>query len=123
MLREIVESVLKAWGNEELGKQKKAFDRGGHLFHGGPQWRPLSPSTLREDTGSPLPLSDSGGLKRDSFISFAGTSLLIGNKNRLAAIHHTGTRTIPARPIVVVTQQDLNELKAELKRALEKVAI
>lgn len=112
--------VLRVWGSRELQHQRRAFDLGGHAFHGGVQWRPLSASSLANDVGPRTPLQDSGSLKRASFVRFAGTSMILGNSHPLAAIHHYGTSTIPARPIVVVTRLDIQDLKEQLKREIER---
>lgn len=110
----LIPVVLQRWGSKQLNLLRQAFAVGGHHLHGGERWRALSP-----DTGLRSPLTVTGSLRESLFVRVSGVQLLLGSGSRIAIYHQNGTRTIPKRPIVVITRQDLNELKQDLKRTLE----
>lgn len=108
-VRSIVETGLRRWGASQVALLKRAFDAGGHSFHGGPSWAP------REEATGPMLGGSGGSLAQALFVSFAGTKLLLGNRSPIASYHHYGTKELPARPIVVVTKADVQRLKTDLQ--------
>lgn len=112
---DIIPKVLTNWGRKQKNRLIRAFSVGGHQLHGGDSWVPLDPST-----GGGVPLSESGSLKRGTFYKVSGVSVIVGNSSRIAIYHQNGTRSIPKRPVVVVTKRDIAELKQDLKKAVEQ---
>lgn len=108
-VRSIAESALRQWGMAQVSLLRRAFDVGGHSFHGGPQWRP------RESASGPFLGGSGGSIAQAMFVQFAGVKLLLGNKSELAAYHHFGTKNLPARPIVVMTSADMQRLKQTMQ--------
>lgn len=114
-VRTIAESALRQWGAAQVGVLRRAFDQGGHAFHGGPQWRP------RESASGPFLGGSGGSIAQAMFVQFAGTKLLLGNRSPLAGYHHYGTKELPARPIVVLTQDDLMRLKQVMQQKARSI--
>jgi phage gpG-like protein len=112
-------SALIKWGAAQEVRIKQSYPRRGHLFHGGIQHRPLATSTIARNGGRTVPLLDTGQMMRGTFTRFAGKMLMISNGDWKAKFHQYGTKTIPARPMNVVTNEDIGELKAILKQKLE----
>lgn len=108
-VREIATASLRRWGQQQVSILRRAFDAGGHSFHGGAQWRP------RKDPEGPFLGGSAGRIALGTFVDFAGTRLRLGNSSDLAAVHHYGTREIPARPLVVITAADLERLKDTMR--------
>lgn len=111
----LIPEILRRWGVKQKRRLRQAFAVGGHQNHGGERWTPLDP-----ESGPGLPLTATGSLRASLFFRVSGVSLLLGSNSKVAIYHQNGTKTIPKRPIVVITRQDLNELKTDLKRTLER---
>lgn len=111
---DLIPGILARWGLGQKRRLRRAFDVGGQQEHGGKRWVPLAPAT-----GTGTPLKDSGSLKRSIFAKVSGVSVLFGSNSPIAIYHQNGTRTIPKRPVVVLTRRDLTMLKNDLKKTLE----
>lgn len=74
----------------------------------GEPWEPLQKATIRSK-GSSAPLIDTGTL-RGSIVASASDSAITfgvsGPAERYAGTHQFGTRTVPARPFLPVTDED-----------------
>lgn len=114
-------STLVKWGAAQELRIKQSYPNRGHLFHGGIQHRPLAASTIARNGGRTVPLLDTGEMMRGTFTRFAGKMLMISNGDWKAKFHQYGTKTIPARPMNVVTDEDIADLKKQLKARLESV--
>ena len=110
----LIPQILQRWSRKQLEKLRFAFSVGGHQLHGGDRWVPLS-----FESGIRLPLRVTGALERSIFVSVSGVSVLIGSTSPIAIFHQNGTRSIPRRPVVELTRQDIESLKLDLKRTLE----
>ncbi|MCZ7608500.1 MAG: hypothetical protein M5U25_21145 [Planctomycetota bacterium] len=111
---QLIPGVLQRWAGKQLARLRGAFLTGGHHTHGGERWVTLDPAT-----GTRTPLVLTGSLMEATFARVSGLVVHIGNSSPIAIYHQNGTRSIPKRPIVVVTRSDLNELKQDLKKTLE----
>lgn len=93
------------------------FRQEGRFLHGG--WAPLSVSVAKAKTarkrkkngklgkartGKPL-LVDTGTLKKSFFVAGNGKGAVLGTPVKYAAHHQYGTKGIPARPFLPVTEQ------------------
>lgn len=132
-------AMFKQWA-----KRYERFVRRRWIKQGDGTWAPLAPSTIRgrrgsrkgakilRDTGTLINASQIGAVgnvakeARGATVEFgfgggkhSDSGLTIGE---LAEIHHEGTSTIPARPILVEPDSDtLRGMRNDLKRALRRV--
>ncbi len=94
------------------------------------KWKPLSPATLAQrkregkDTGKIL--QKSGQLAASISTKATSTSAMVGTNKRYAAIQHFGGKagrglkvTIPARPYMLLTDEDVEEIKDVILRYLK----
>lgn len=91
----------------------RAYSFGGHAFHGGPTW------PARKDPEGPPLGGPSGRIAQGTQTKVAGNKLSLMNTSELAGYHQNGTQDIPARPVVVLTRPDIEQVKAMLKRNVE----
>jgi phage gpG-like protein len=78
----------------------------------GTPWAPLAPSTLRRRRASPSILYATGALRRSltepgaagHIEELEDQSLTLGTRLPYALYHQTGTRRLPARPIIVLSE-------------------
>lgn len=109
--RSIIKGTLTRWGAAQVERLKQAFNVGGHLLHGGAQWPP------NKDGSSPL--KGTGQLKNSTYFVVQGQTVELGNSDPVAVFHQNGTKDLPKREVVVVTGQDIAELKRNLQIELE----
>lgn len=91
----------------------RAYSFGGHAFHGGPVW------PARKDPDGPFLGGPSGRIAQGTKTQLSGTTLKLQNTSDLAGYHQNGTSDIPARPVVVLTRPDIEQVKKMLKRNVE----
>jgi len=115
----LIPVVLQRWAAKQATLIKGAFNAGGHHLHGGERWTPLKISTIEAKGGISTPLVSTGALRSSIFYRASGTVVALGSSSPIAVYHQNGTRGIPKRPIVVITRQDVERLKQDLKRTLE----
>ena len=101
--------VVLQVGMEQAGRiylrdMGQRFDR---LSAGAPGWKPLAPATLAQKRTNKK-LYETGGLRRSlnpgapyNTLRATPRSIRAATSHPLAKIHHYGTATIPARPIMV----------------------
>lgn len=98
----------------------------------GPGWAPLSPSTLRRKAGGQI-MVETGAL-RDSLTGGPGYietitdfTAVFGTGDRKAVFHQSGTRFMPARPLINVGMQDVvgwvKIMQAYAAREIRKVGL
>jgi phage gpG-like protein len=106
--------VLLKWGAAQYSRLKQAFSVGGHLLHGGAQWQPR-----KKERPWPL-LVETGEMRNNGDVALSGLEVRLINADRKARWHQEGTKQgLPARPIVLLTEQDMEELKRNLVIELE----
>ena len=72
---------------------------------GGEQWAALKPSTVRQRRqGSDQPLIDTGTLRNSAFARGTSQGVSFGAGASYGPFHQFGTRRVPARPFLPVTQ-------------------
>lgn len=111
---DLISRVLNDWGSKQKRRLVNAFSVGGHRLHGGKQWAPLKRSTGR------TPLVNTWAMRNAMFFKASGVSVIVGNRSSYVIYHQNGTRSIPKRPVVVITKKDLSELKSDLKKSIEQ---
>jgi len=94
--------------------EKKQFESEGGYGSGG--WKPLATSTLRQKASKGYPstiLVATGRMKRsltgktrDTIEEIKPLSILMGTKAGYARYHQKGTRYMPARPVIELTEGD-----------------
>ncbi len=97
--RTVVTDVLEAWGAAQVNLIKQAFRVGGHQLHGGPAWPP-------DSDGAPI-LIDTGALQRSVNVNVTRNEADIVASRPYASFHHYGSGRLPARPITIITDQDI----------------
>lgn len=95
------------------GLMLRAFSANGHAFHGGQQWVP------RKEPEGPVLGGAAGRIAQGTNTTVTGTRLSLKNTSDLAGYHQHGTKDIPARPVVVLTRPDIEQIKKMLKRDVE----
>jgi phage gpG-like protein len=119
MRLDLIPRVLNRWGVRQAGRIRQAFVRGGHAHHGGSQWAPLAPSTIRRK-GHATILVLTGGLANSFYYTPSDRSVVFGSTSNLAVIHQFSKRPqLPRREVIVATRRDIEEFKADLKFTLE----
>lgn len=97
--------------------ERRQFDSEGSYGSGG--WAPLRPSTVASRSGSAHPIlrsvgADSGRLRRslttkgarDAIARLTSDELVMGTKTPYAQFHQRGTKHMPRRRIVELTEAD-----------------
>jgi phage gpG-like protein len=110
--------ALQTWAKGVKASIQGAFAAGGHQLHGGTKWAPLADSTIKAK-GHSLPLIRTGALSRSIFLQVAGVTAWFSTRKDYAVYHQNGTRTVPQREVIVVSKQDMGNLKTEIKRRVE----
>ncbi len=102
--------ALKAWGQELAGALGVGFLRS--VSPAGKPWRPLKRPRPRGHNPGSRPLIDFGdmmlsviGSSPDHIEDITDDSISFGTKDKKAAFHQFGTRYIPSRPFVGVSDE------------------
>ena len=119
-VRQIAEGALFRWGNKLLADHQLAFPSGGHQNHGGSRWVNLAPSTIRSK-GHSIILFKTGALERSIQVRVAGLNLIIDSDIPYSFFHQFGTKKMPQRKVIDITDQDIRGLVGELTRSLRGV--
>jgi phage gpG-like protein len=93
----------------------------------GTPWAPLAPSTLRRRRASPSILYATGALLRSltepgaagHVAELEDQSLTLGTRLPYALYHQTGTRRLPARPIIVLSEARAERWTEIVRREIE----
>lgn len=107
--------VLTAVSLLQHAKIVKAFREGGHQSRGGTRWAPWSSAHAKRQRsrGRAHVLIDTGRLRNTirAYPEQEGThrSIVIRADAPYAAFHQYGTRTMPARPVIEITDSDVAE--------------
>jgi hypothetical protein len=117
-VEQAVNRALQRWFREFLAHTRNAVRAGGHQLHGGNRWRPLEQDTVAQK-GRMMPLTQS--IARASRMSVTGIRGNLTNDHPAAVFHQTGTRHMPARPIVEVTLDDEARLTRYITEAIEAI--
>jgi hypothetical protein len=99
--------ALKRWFTEFKANCDRAVTAGGHQLHGGKRFQPLKPETV-QSTGRVHPLTRS--IARKNRLKVETLTGSLSNNHEAAIFHQTGTRHMPARPILEYTTQDEKKL-------------
>jgi len=94
----------------------------------GTPWAPLAPSTLRRRRASPSILYATGALRRsltepgaaDHVAELEDESLTLGTRLPYAFYHQAGTRRLPARPIIVLSEARAQRWTEIVRSAFEE---
>ncbi len=86
------------------------------------RWPPLAPATLRRKPRGLKILERTGRLRRSLRTSVNGRSIVISTDVPYAAAHQFGVpqRRLPARPFLLLTTADLDEMQRTLAESLAK---
>jgi phage gpG-like protein len=110
-----IQRVMMGWGSSQVRAFREAFLFGGHQTRGGQRW-------VERKRNYPHPLLLKTGALRRSLgrrpIRNRGVALVADAE--YAGFHQEGTKHLPARKIVDITDSDLNKLTKLLKRNLER---
>lgn len=85
-----------------LASVQRNFDTGGRPT----PWAPLKRPRRRGRNPSPIPLTDTGQLRRSITGMVQGNSAIISTELAYAAIHQFGAGRVPARPFLVLQPED-----------------
>lgn len=116
-LRELarVPAQVASDGSEAIAELiQQEFDVGQDPYDAA--WAPLAPATVAKGRGAP-PLTDTGALSAVEVTPMAGAGISITVGADYGAFHQTGTRDMPARPILPT-----GPLPATWERALDDAA-
>lgn len=135
-LRDKLEKKLKGLGNLEpvmrtvavLMKQAiwKNFEAEGRDEKGNTRtWQPLAPSTVKQREkykgkgyGAHPILERTGHLKKSFSTEYSYSYAKVGTGVKYGIYHQTGTRKMPARPMLVLPKEDLENIKKVILRYL-----
>lgn len=119
MRLDLIPRVMSRWGARQAGRIRQAFVRGGHAHHGGEQWKPLAPATIKRK-GHATVLVLTGGLANSIWYTPSDSTVVFGSSSHLAKIHQFSKRpSLPRRAVIVATRADIEEFKADIKFTLE----
>lgn len=108
-LTEQVARKFSRWANDQHRRHLSAFDFGGHHQHGGPIWAPR-----KEFAPTPL-LFKTGKLKSSVSIMLSKLKVNFMVDSKIAFFHQYGTRYLPARPVIYLSDQDVDKAVAAIK--------
>lgn len=85
------------------------------------RWPPLTPATLRRKPAGLKILQLTGRLRRSIETQVEGNAIIVSTNVPYAAAHQFGIfrRRLPARPFLVLTREDLDDVAQELANSLE----
>lgn len=94
------------------------------LFSGGSQkWKELSSSTISEYSKSKLGITPilyrTGNLKRNIEVGNTNNQIYISSNAPYSIYNQFGTKKMPARPFITLTEEDLNEIYDLIKSYLK----
>lgn len=98
------------------GAIERNFDEEGRPM----PWPPLTPATLRRKPAGLKILERSGRLRRSIRTRVEGTALVASTELPYAAAHQFGTGRLPARPFLVLTESDRQEVAAAIAHSLRE---
>lgn len=128
----ISRNILRSAGTAavllQVGRIKQAFSVGGHHTRGGTQWAPLSIEydRRRRKRGRTRVLVDTGRLRNTIFgeaevVDSAGgpaLRLTVFSPVPYARAHQYGTRIMPARPPIEITDSDRGKITRSIREAV-----
>jgi len=109
-LSEQVSIKFENWVKAQHGRNISAFDFGGHQHHGGSPWAPRK-------TSAPWPLLfKTGSLKNSVSYMLSRLKVTFIADSEIALFHQYGTRFLPARPVLFLSNQDIDKAIGEIKK-------
>lgn len=103
--------VMREVGDAIREASMEAFDR--EAAPDGGKWAPLSPATVRRRRGGPAHriLQDTGMLRQSVVKRLeSDRTVIVGARAQYAPYHQFGTRRLPARPFLGVSQEARQEI-------------
>lgn len=108
-LTQHLKAILGQWSSKQHAKHHMAFGAGGHQLHGGASWAPRK-------RFYPWPiLWKTGSLKASLGYQLSGLKVTFDNDSPYAVYHHFGTKNMDERPVIDVTNADVNSLVHRIK--------
>lgn len=109
----IINSAIKR--NLDEGATYNPSFKGQELFGAGSkEWEPLAESTKksyeRSELGITKLLNRTGNLRTNIETGVKGNKIYIASNAPYSRFHQFGTSSIPARPFIVLTQEDMEEI-------------
>ncbi|MDD3492214.1 MAG: phage virion morphogenesis protein [Candidatus Thermoplasmatota archaeon] len=99
----------------DIGKAKGAAKQ---------KWKPLADSTIKRrrtgrKSGSPIPLIDTGTLRRSISTVLGVMETTIGTAVHYGQYHSAGTKRMPARPFIGIDERDVLRLELAIRGHIE----
>ncbi|MCP4549242.1 MAG: hypothetical protein GY835_22545 [bacterium] len=116
----------EAVGMMQVSRLKGAFQAGGHHNHGGEAWTPLALKTMRAKTraGKERMLVWTGRLAGSIQHAVSSTptvlTVTVFTDTPYAIFHQYGAEHLPARPILLFTDSDIESIVRQLLVFLER---